>query len=124
MASAGPSQRQRGAGPISSQQDKSTAAALPELKRVIVAFSNRIIMEKNLDTALRRVLGDQIFAEQAASPAIDQTQDISDLGVLALEHYNKAKDYLRLGKWAEYGRELDNLEKVLKEISSKTDAKE
>jgi hypothetical protein len=123
-ASAGSPQRQTGAGPLSSQKDNSTAAALPELKRVIVAFGNRIIMEKNLDMALRRVLGDQIFAEQEASPALSQTQDISDLGVLALEHYNKAKDYLRLGKWAEYGRELDNLEKVLKEISSKTDAKE
>jgi hypothetical protein len=38
--------------------------------------------------------------------------------VLALEHYNKAKDYLRQGNWAEYGRELENLEKILKEISS------
>jgi len=123
-ASAGSPQRQTGAGPLSSQKDNSTAAALPELKRVIVAFGNRIIMENNLDTALRRVLGDQIFAEQGASPAIAQTQDISDLGVLALEHYHKAKNYLRLGKWAEYGRELDSLEKVLKEISSKTDTKE
>ena len=121
--SPGSPQRQTGAGPLSSNKDKSTAAALPELKRVIVAFSNRIIMENNLDTALRRVLGDQIFAEQEASPTIAQTQDISDLGVLALEHYNKAKDYLRQGNWAEYGRELENLEKVLNEISSITKEK-
>ena len=124
LASAGPSQRQRGAGPISSQQDKSTAAALPELKRVIVAFSNRIIMENNLDMALRRVLGDQVFAEQAASPGTAQTQGVSDLGMSALEHYNKAKDYLRQGKWAEYGKELDSLEKILKEISSRTNAEQ
>ncbi len=125
LTSPGSSQRQKSAGPLSSpQKDKSTAAALPELKRVIVAFSNRIIMENNLDTALGRILGDPKFAERAASPAIAQTRDISDLGELALEHYHKAKDYLRLGKWAEYGRELDNLEKVLKEISSKTDEKQ
>ena len=122
--SAGSSQRQTAARQISRQQDKSTAAALPELKRVIVAFGNRLIMENNLDTALGRVLGDDIFPDQTASPAIAQTQDISNLGVLALEHYNKAKDYLRQGKWAEYGRELDNLERVLKEISSKTREKQ
>jgi len=52
------------------------------------------------------------------SPSIAQTGDISNIGVLALEHYNRAKDYLRQGNWAEYGRELENLEKILKEMSS------
>jgi uncharacterized membrane protein (UPF0182 family) len=75
-------------------------------------------MEENLDKALSSVLGEQVFRKQLASPAIPQTQGISDLGVLALEHYNKAKDYLRQGNWAEYGRELENLEKILKEMSS------
>jgi hypothetical protein len=56
-------------------------------------------------------------------PPTAQTQDISNLGILALEHYNKAKDYLRQGNWAEYGKELENLEKVLKEISSITKEK-
>jgi uncharacterized membrane protein (UPF0182 family) len=113
----------RGGVRVSSQQDKSRGAALPELKRVIVAFSNRLIMEENLDKALSSVLGGQIFPKQLASPSIPQTQDISNLGVLALEHYNKAKDYLRQGNWAEYGRELENLEKLLKEISSTTKEK-
>ena len=111
--------RRPGVG-VSSQQDRSRAASLPELKRVIVAFGSRLIMEENLDKALSGVLGGQIFPKQLASPSIPQTQDISNLGVLALEHYNKAKDYLRQGNWAEYGRELEDLEKILKEISSIT----
>ncbi|MBW1676455.1 MAG: hypothetical protein JRJ79_07600 [Deltaproteobacteria bacterium] len=109
---------QRGAVPVSSQQDESRGAAIPELKRVIVAFGNRLVMEENLDKALSSVLDVQIFPKQLAFPSIPQIQDISNLGVLALEHYNKAKDYLRQGNWAEYGRELENLEKILKEISS------
>jgi uncharacterized membrane protein (UPF0182 family) len=113
----------RGLGPISSQKDTSRAASLPELKRVIVAFSNRLIMEENLDKALRRVLGGQTFPQQLASPSIAEDQDTSDLGVLALEHYNKAKNHLRQGNWAGYGRELENLEKVLKEISGATKVK-
>jgi len=114
---------QRGGVPVSSQPDESRGAAIPELKRVIVAFSNRLIMEENLDKALRSVLGEQTFPKQLASPSIPQTQDISNIGVLALEHFNKAKDYLRQGNWAEYGRELENLEKILKEMSSITKEK-
>ena len=116
LPSTGPPQR--GAVPVSSQQDESRGAAIPELKRVIVAFGNRLVMEENLDKALSSVLDVQIFPKQLAFPSIPQIQDISNLGVLALEHYNKAKDYLRQGNWAEYGRELENLEKILKEISS------
>jgi hypothetical protein len=49
-----------------------------------------------------------------------ETRESSNLGALALEHYNKAKAYLRQGNWAEYGRELENLEKILEKISSMT----
>jgi uncharacterized membrane protein (UPF0182 family) len=108
------------AGAVSSQRGKSLTAALPELKRVIVAFGNRLIMENNLDKALNSVLDEQIFSKKLASPSISQNQDTTQLGVLALEHYNKAKDYLRQGNWAEYGRELENLEKILTEISRTT----
>jgi hypothetical protein len=118
-----PQQPRRGSVPVSSQQDKSRGAALPELKRVIVAFSNRLIMEETLDKALSAVLGGQIFTKQLASPSIPEIGDTSNIGVLALEHYNKAKDYLRQGNWAEYGRELENLEKILEKMSSITKEK-
>ncbi len=111
--------RRRGL-PVSSQADRSRAAALPELKRVIVAFGNRLVMRENLDRALSSVLGEQVLPEQLASPSIPETRDISNLGALALEHYNKAKEYIRQGNWAEYGRELENLEKILNEIASIT----
>ncbi|MBW2251959.1 MAG: UPF0182 family protein [Deltaproteobacteria bacterium] len=118
-----PQQPRRGSVPVSSQQDKSRGAALPELKRVIVAFSNRLIMEETLDKALSAVLDRQIFTKQLASPSIPEIGDTSNIGVLALEHYNKAKDYLRQGNWAEYGRELENLEKILEKMSSITKEK-
>ena len=74
-------------------------------------------MENNLDKALNGVLDEQILSKKLVSASIPRDQDMTQLGVLALEHYNKAKDYLRQGNWAEYGRELENLEKVLTEIS-------
>ncbi|MDY6837991.1 MAG: UPF0182 family protein [Thermodesulfobacteriota bacterium] len=110
----------RGGAPISSQQDTSRAASIPELKRVIVAFGNRLVMEENLDKALSSVLGGEVFSKQVAFPSMAHTDDASHMAVLALEHYKKAKDYLRKGNWAAYGKELETLENILREMTSRT----
>jgi uncharacterized membrane protein (UPF0182 family) len=103
---------------LSSGVDRSRAASLPELKRVIVAFGNRLVMEKDLDTAIRAVLGEQVSpATEAASAPMPEILGLYNLGPLALEHYNQAKEYLRQGNWAAYGRELDRLEGILKEMT-------
>jgi hypothetical protein len=101
------------------QLEEARSASLPELKRVIVAFGNRLIMEENLDKALSSILDVEITSKQPASPVIPQIkgEGLSKLGAMALDHYNKAKAYLRHGDWTGYGRELENLEKILKEIS-------
>jgi len=111
------SRSQRGRAPGSPGVDKSKAASLPELKRVIVAFSNRLRMEVDLDKALESLLGMEVVVTEPAAPAISEAGDIHDLGARALQHYNEAKDQLRQGNWAEYGRALERLEKVLIEIS-------
>ena len=102
---------------VSSELDKSRTASIPELKRIIVAFSNRVIMEENLDKALNKLLEIKTSLEELTPPAIPKTLETHDLGGMALEHYNKAKDYLRQGNWAGYGKELENLEKLLKEMA-------
>jgi uncharacterized membrane protein (UPF0182 family) len=107
------------------QMEESRAASLPELKRVIVAFSNRLIMEENLEKALSAILDVDIASKHPASRVTPQIkgQGISGLGETALDHYNKAKEYLRDGDWAGFGRELDHLENILKEISGRTTEK-
>jgi uncharacterized membrane protein (UPF0182 family) len=108
---------QRTAAPGSVTVDKSRAASLPELKRVIVAFSNRLRMDEDLDKALNTLLGTEIVAEKPSAPAISETTNLYSLGALALQRYNEAKDNLRQGNWAEYGKALERLEQVLIEIS-------
>jgi hypothetical protein len=49
---------------------------------------------------------------------------VSDIGVQALKYYNKAKNYLRQGDWAGFGRELEKLENILKQLSKTADSKE
>jgi uncharacterized membrane protein (UPF0182 family) len=98
----------------------STTAALPELKRIIVALGGRVAMEEKLDHALSRVLGGKIVERVASSSNMRESEEISDLGEEALKYYNDAKAYLRQGDWAGYGRELEKLENVLKQLSKKT----
>jgi uncharacterized membrane protein (UPF0182 family) len=109
--------RSRRGGAAGSPQAKAGAAALPELKRVIVAFGNRLVMEENLEKALSSLLGGEVFPQTVALPPAPKREDVSNLGALALEHWNRAKDHLRQGNWAGYGRELEALEKVLKEMA-------
>ncbi len=106
------------------QTKMKTAASLPELKRIIVAFGNRLVMHEKLDKALRGILGKEIIPEQAATeeaitPVIRPGEEISGIGARALDHYRKAKEYLKNDDWAGYGRELEQLEKLLLIISER-----
>jgi uncharacterized membrane protein (UPF0182 family) len=109
-------QKQQGVRPA--RQGSTTTAGLPELKRVIVALGNRVVMEERLDQALNRVLGSEIAPRRETSAVVTETGETSDLNARALEYYYKAKEYLREGDWAGYGRELDKLENILKQLSN------
>ena len=95
----------------------STSAALPELKRGIVSFSKRLAMKENLDAALFSVLGKRMPSAALASPSIPQALEGSSPAQRALEHYNRARAYLREGNWAGYGKELEALETILNEMT-------
>ena len=60
----------------------------------------------------------------AGRPALSPTTEFTDLGALALEHYKKAKAFLHRGDWAGYGRELESLERVLKQMAGGGETKE
>ncbi len=119
-------QSQSGVKPQNQQAERlarkgsTTIASLPELKRVIVVLGNRVVMEKRLDMALERVLVDEIALKKTVFPERSETGEVSDLGTRALEYYNRAKDYLRQGDWAGFGRELEKLENILKQLSRPT----
>ncbi|MFH1243597.1 MAG: UPF0182 family protein [Pseudomonadota bacterium] len=108
-------------GGVSSGRDQSSTAALPELKRVIAAFGNRVAMAENLENALSSVLEGKIPSRELVVPAAKEILKSSELGVVALEHYNRAKAYLREGDWGGYGQELEKLENILKQMGEKKD---
>ncbi len=100
---------------------KAKKTSLPELKRVIAGFGNRLLMEKNLDDALRGVLGEDIITEKIFSEPTLEVPYASSLVESALKYYNDAKEKLRQGNWAGYGKALEKLEDTLKELSKKND---
>jgi uncharacterized membrane protein (UPF0182 family) len=118
----GQSQKQPPTRPA--REGSTTTAALPELKRVIAVLGNRVAMEENLDRALSRVLGGKVIEKDDVSAKVPQSGELSELGEQALKYYNNAKDYLRQGDWAGYGRELEKLESILTQLSKKTTEKE
>jgi len=111
-------QKKQGVRPA--RKGSTTTAGLPELKRVIVALGNRVAMEERLDRALNRVLGSEIARSKETAAVVPETGETSELSARALEYYYKAKEYLREGDWAGYGRELEKLENILKQLSNTT----
>jgi len=93
-------------------------AGLPELKRVIVAFGDEVVMEENLELALQRLFGGK-RAVAAAAPAAtaDPKASSAALAREAMSIYEKAVTLQRQGDWAGYGEELRRLEQVLKRLA-------
>jgi uncharacterized protein len=92
---------------------------IPELKRVIVAYENRIAMEETLDAALSRIFGDVRFSEEKALPTVVRLPAIQEekgLASAARGHFDRAMNAQREGNWALYGEEIKKLGEVIKKM--------
>ena len=92
---------------------------IPELKRVIVAYENRIAMEETLDTALSRIFGDvRVSGETALSGALPlpAVKEEKGLASVAKEHYDRALNAQREGNWALYGEEIRKLGDTIRKM--------
>jgi uncharacterized membrane protein (UPF0182 family) len=96
---------------------------IPELKRVIVAYENKIAMEETLERALARIFGEgpgetQAVAAGEAGAAETSRQPAADgsLAARAREHYGRAIKAQREGNWAIYGEEIARLGEVIAQM--------
>ncbi|MGH7617952.1 MAG: UPF0182 family protein, partial [Gemmatimonadaceae bacterium] len=99
--------------------------SIPELKRVVVAHENRVAMGETLEEGLGLLFGGGAPARGAiavsdstgagAAPAV--TAGVAgDMLREAQQHYDRAIAAQRIGDWATYGREIDQLGAVLKRL--------
>ncbi|PIS35742.1 MAG: hypothetical protein COT36_00745 [Parcubacteria group bacterium CG08_land_8_20_14_0_20_38_56] len=94
---------------------------IPELKRVIVAYENRIAMEETLEISLRQIFGYQEKKEEKELPAAPSEKEevLKSKGSLieqAQKHYHQALQAQRDGNWTLYGEEIRKLGEILNNL--------
>ncbi len=93
---------------------------MPELKRVIVSFKERLEMRRNLDRALRAVFNAENVPAQTAAKVMQGQEPAVPLAreaQRALDAYNRAMNALKKGDWAGYGAELNTLKGLLQKMA-------
>jgi uncharacterized protein len=90
---------------------------LPELRRVIVAYENDVVMEENLEQALAALFGGRKTAPAAGVPATTKKASLQDLAKEAAQAFERVKGLQKQGDWAGYGEQLKNLERILKQMT-------
>jgi uncharacterized membrane protein (UPF0182 family) len=117
---------------------QSAQSNIPELKRVIVAYQNSIVMAETLTQALAQIFGGKVAAalapDQLASAATSVVATAPDLGTPAPEappavvetlttlaaqaklHNDNAQKALRAGDWTTYGEELRKLTDIIEKM--------
>jgi uncharacterized membrane protein (UPF0182 family) len=98
---------------------------IPELKRVVVAYQNRVVMEETLDAGLAQLFGGPSAATREAARVSETPGAASavsaraaDLARRANESFRRALEAQRAGDWARYGEELRRLEDVLRQLQA------
>jgi uncharacterized protein len=93
---------------------------IPELKRVIVAYKNRIAMDATLDGALARIFGQKTMEEVEepvrATPVPAPAPQVN-LSAQAQEHFERAMKAQRENDWALYGEEMKKLGDIIRRMN-------
>ena len=96
----------------------SASGALPQLKRVIVAYGDKVAMEKTLEDALNVIFGGKIdklkkeikIVEEATGQVPESLEDKFDK---ASELYEEAQEALSQGDFSTYAEKIEELGRIL-----------
>jgi uncharacterized protein len=94
---------------------------LPELKRVIAAYGDRVVMADTLRQALAALFQaapapvTPVIATTA--PSVAAAPPSGNLGAEALDDYDRAIERLKAGDWSGFGAKLDALRPLLQSLS-------
>ncbi len=105
---------------------------LPQLQRVLVAYSDHVVMEATLDAALTKIFGGTVTTTEsrpastpgqpASSTALPGSKptapDTQTLIREANQHFERALQLQRQGDWAGYGDEVKKLGEALKKLAA------
>ena len=117
---------------------RAEGGTIPELKRVVVAHENRVVMGETLEEGLNAIFGsgavrtERTTARDSAAatgtepsvaggglapvPGTLPSAAVSELLREAQTHYDRAIAAQRAGNWSEYGREIEQLGAALRAL--------
>lgn len=91
---------------------RAASGQLPELKRVIASYGDRVVMEETLGEALAALFKDIV-------PVASPPRGTADARAReALAHYGRAIERLKAGDWNGFGSELDALRPLLEALGA------
>ena len=88
---------------------------LPELKRVIAAYGEKVVMKETLSEALAA-----LFATPGGAPTSPgATVEMPQAGTAqeALDRYNQAMERLKSGDWAGFGTQMESMRGALEKLN-------
>jgi uncharacterized membrane protein (UPF0182 family) len=88
---------------------------LPELKRVIAAYGEKIVMRETLSDALSALFATSGTAPTVPGAAMEKPQ--AGAAQEALDHYDQAMERLKSGDWAGFGTQIEAMRGVLEKLS-------
>jgi len=96
-------------------QDK---GGLPELRRIIVAYENNVVMDQTLEGALQKVFGGKAATPASAQAGVTpRPTGVKELAGEAAKTFERMMQLQRQGDWAGYGEQMKRLERLLKDMN-------
>lgn len=92
-----------------------TQSSLPELKRVIVAYSDNIVMEETLEKALYKLFNYEMGKPEINLPEYSETVT-EEKNPQIVELYDKLKDSMQKGDWKTFGENFSKLEEEINKL--------
>jgi uncharacterized membrane protein (UPF0182 family) len=89
---------------------KADKGQLPELKKVILVYGSQIVMEDNLEKAIKTMFN---TSDKHLIHVTEKARTMEVMAGEALKHYEKAMEYMKSGNWSGYGDEIEDLGRIL-----------
>ncbi|ESA34973.1 upf0182 protein [Leptolyngbya sp. Heron Island J] len=112
---------------LQARSQDSNSNAIPELKRVIVAYKDSIVMEQTLEDSLTKLFGQRRSAVAVPAPGPATSTSPSDtpsptaaqqaLLQAALDAYTQGQQALQNGDWQAYGEAQTRLGRLLDQLT-------
>ena len=84
--------------------------AVPQVKKVIVAYNNSLAIANTFNEALEQVINNEIGIIKIE---IDEDTNLFETIEQTISTYNLVKEASKSGEWEEFGVQMDELEKLL-----------